>query len=1248
MNTPSPPVNVDHILDFLFKRKVPYFVHFTAVDNLKSILSSGIIPRNKLEAENIPYQLNDEYRLDGNTHVNLSITHPNCKFLYRARERHPDTDYAVITINPRILERYSGVNGQETFSFSSTNAASNKARRCNVEELFSGERPDFFKSEWPTDEQSEVLIPGIVPPEFFFSVELPEKFGDNNAEQRSIIESIGSIIENMHLSCKINLNDDAFNDERFRLGRAAQFERYFESWRASIADYTAMEKAIGSFGRIKTFDSIAVSLDSLASTRAKLREENCHPTWKILLPKSSSLASRSSSELSVLSVVEKIINRGRITLVSEEIERQLHDLTPDHDTLNQLITFAHQIQCTVVELTKRQIISPFTQLSLNDQREQTGISFQFFLFTANVALSDLKTLFDSISTLYSDESPIKGTKIIWPNGTLNSLADVTLLLTDNFLDLDEKFSSEIVQISPVDFSREESPNFDFVKVDAVAGISPNPEIIRFALNYIFRFKSFREGQIDGIIRGLQRKDSIVLLPTGSGKSIIFQLLALLFPGTAFIVSPLISLIDDQIDNLEKAGIDRIIGVSSKTREMSKIKFDIATGQFLMCYSAPERFQDQMFRKAIKNYSSFNLVSVIAIDEAHCVSEWGHDFRASYLSLARTCRSVCRTGTAIPPLLALTGTASLSVLHDMKHDLEITSNDAIIVPRNFNRKEIKFRVVEAASKDKLNALASLIKNAIPQDIGISPERLYTPTGDNTTNAGIVFCQHVNGCYGLMASKKQLYYGHYGVFDYLRNQFPDSCSFYSGKKPKSFSCSDWNLAKQRQAAQFKSNKTSIMVATKAFGMGIDKPNVRWIVHFGMSSSLESYYQEVGRAARDGKDAYAYLILSNDYPNLNRRILDATRTSVEEASHLDDSKETFKNDDIGRLIGLHSKTYIGPNQEFELSKQLLEECQKENYRNGHWEVGFSNESKNKKERAIYRFCLLGVFESYMVDYSNSPRFIITPCEKRGEELRRHIENQFLRHISLYQTDVKYLSSAQNAFEDAVARASGDRDYIYKALYHLLSTFTYGVVEKSRRRAISTFLEAAEKAAHATNKAKADELFRADLLAYLSIGDTQHRGIKIILNDATNADLIADIIYQASIKAKNSGDLRLQCQRFLEDYPEHYGANFILAITSLAENRVEQFAQELKASIHFGINQYSLSINQCLETMISFLNSQAGSTISAEKLSAMLPILESAYETSQDSILLQLHSEQANALQKIYIIYRISQVAKKGYSWN
>lgn len=476
------------------------------------------------------------------THVNLSITHPNCKFLYRARERHPDTEYAVITINPRILENYSGIDGRETFSFSSTNAASNKARNCNVEELFAGERPDFFKQEWPTDEQSEVLIPGIVPPQFFLSIEFPEKFG-SSIEQCNLLASIDSIISSNHLSCKVNLNDDVFSDERFRQGRASQFERYFQSWRASKADYTAMEQAIGSFERVKSFDSTSVSLDSLSSTRAMLEKKQCYPMWKARLPKSNGLENRSASELSVLSVVEKIVNRGRITLVSEIVEQQLYELTTNRDELDQLISFAHQIQCTMVELAKRQIISRHTQIALDNHRNQIEIDPQFLLPAADIALSDLKELFDNISALYSCENPIKDVQIVPPSSAAANSAVITLLFVDEFLVLDKELDQKSVQISSIKLSRKEPTNFDFVKVDTVADISPNSEAIRFVLNYIFRFKSFREGQIDGIIRGLQRKDSIVLLPTGSGKSIIFQLLALLTPGTAFVISPLISLIE---------------------------------------------------------------------------------------------------------------------------------------------------------------------------------------------------------------------------------------------------------------------------------------------------------------------------------------------------------------------------------------------------------------------------------------------------------------------------------------------------------------------------------------------------------------------------------------------------------------------------------------------------------------------------------------------------------------------------------
>lgn len=230
---------------------------------------------------------------------------------------------------------------------------------------------------------------------------------------------------------------------------------------------------------------------------------------------------------------------------------------------------------------------------------------------------------------------------------------------------------------------------------------PGESVLRYFLEYLFRKDGFWEGQYEVVSRALQGLDAIVLLPTASGKSIAFQLASMLLPGRTIVIDPIISLVEDQIDNLGGYGIDRCIGITSQieavAREQAVLHF--GQGEYLFTYVTPERFQIASFRESLTALTAHTPVSLIAIDEAHCVSEWGHDFRTAYLNIGRTSRNYCRRDNRTPPLLALTGTASKAVLKDVQRELGIEDFDAIITPKSFDRPELRFQVVHCRSHEK---------------------------------------------------------------------------------------------------------------------------------------------------------------------------------------------------------------------------------------------------------------------------------------------------------------------------------------------------------------------------------------------------------------------------------------------------------------------------------------------------------------------------------------------------------------------
>ena len=344
------------------------------------------------------------------------------------------------------------------------------------------------------------------------------------------------------------------------------------------------------------------------------------------------------------------------------------------------------------------------------------------------------------------------------------------------------------------------------------------------LEETFGFTSFRAGQEEAIAAVHRGQDCLVILPTGSGKSVCYQVPALILPGVTLVVSPLIALMKDQVDALALRGIPVTFINSSISIEEQWARLDgMRTGAYRLVYVAPERFRVRSFRRALDAVD----VSLLAIDEAHCISQWGHDFRPDY----RRLKEMRKVLDGVP-VIALTATATPEVREDIVRELDMV--DPCRVVTGFDRPNLAYRVHRVSGEQaKLDRLRKIVQAAIDDADG------------EEIPAGIVYAgtrRQTEEVAGLLADLD------------LCTETPRTeawCQAYHAGLPPD--------ARRRVQEDFMEGRLPGVVATNAFGMGVDKSDIRWVVHYSLPGSIEAYYQEVGRAGRDGEPARCELLFS-----------------------------------------------------------------------------------------------------------------------------------------------------------------------------------------------------------------------------------------------------------------------------------------------------------------------------------------------------------------------------------------------------
>ncbi len=334
----------------------------------------------------------------------------------------------------------------------------------------------------------------------------------------------------------------------------------------------------------------------------------------------------------------------------------------------------------------------------------------------------------------------------------------------------------------------------------------------------FGFSAFRDGQETIVDAILARQNAVAIMPTGAGKSLCFQLSALLLSGITLVISPLISLMKDQVGSLVQAGVSAAYLNSSLTeKQIQTVLARAQKGQYKIIYVAPERLMSPGFAHFVSNSE----ISQVAVDEAHCVSQWGQDFRPSYLQIP-----VFISHLRKPPVVsAFTATATAAVKRDILEILHI--RDHVEVITGYNRENLYFSVLQP--KNKRMALDRLLQKY-------------------EGKTGIIYC----------ATRKNVE----EICDFLQGKSMPATRYHAGLN---------NGERQKNQEDFLFDRKTVMVATNAFGMGIDKSDVRYVIHYNMPKDIESYYQEAGRAGRDGEAADCVLFYSGQDVNINRFLLE-----------------------------------------------------------------------------------------------------------------------------------------------------------------------------------------------------------------------------------------------------------------------------------------------------------------------------------------------------------------------------------------
>lgn len=613
------------------------------------------------------------------------------------------------------------------------------------------------------------------------------------------------------------------------------------------------------------------------------------------------------------------------------------------------------------------------------------------------------------------------------------------------------------------------------------------------LKTYFGYDSFREGQGEIIDTILSGRDALAIMPTGAGKSLCYQVPALLLPGITLVVSPLISLMQDQVKSLNEAGIHAAYINSSLTEgQINKALSFAARGVYKIIYVAPERLETASFL----SFALHTPISMVTVDEAHCISQWGQDFRPSYLKIIDFVEQM----PGNPIISAFTATATEVVKNDIARILKLKNPNVVVT--GFDRENLYYQVEHLTGKQK--------------DIFIQN---YIETHPN--ESGIIYC----------ATRKNVD----TLYEKLLKQGVSVTRYHAGMS---------NDIRKKSQDDFIYDRAQVVIATNAFGMGIDKSNVRFVIHYNMPQSMENYYQEAGRAGRDGEPAKCILLFSTQDVMISKLLLGSKDfegmafQEIEQVKHQDSRRLQLMEGYCmttsclrNYILKYFGETTHQPcdncgncHQEFEELDMTLD---------AKWVVGCITEMRGRYGQALVIGTLLGSKKARLKDIGATSYNCYGQLENRTEADLRILISQMIRMGYIIQTEGEYsvlragnIADLQNKNTKIIIKKFKEKEKISTTKKHKTPF---------KKDSFSASTESSSTDSTATNSSHNSALFEALRQLRLQIAKEESVPPYIVFTDRTLIDMCSKLPQNEDEMLNVSGvgqnKLKKYGQRFLQE---------------------------------------------------------------------------------------------------------------------